>query len=97
MTCKDIIQGDVNRDGVVSVSDATLIQKYIVGEVNFTGAQELRAKVNVDSYSVSVKDATLIQKYIVDPSIYFYSRGIVKMKANLRHLWITGRFVLSGN
>lgn len=78
MTCKDIIQGDVNRDGVVSVSDATLIQKYIVGEVNFTGAQELRAKVNVDSYSVSVKDATLIQKYIVDPSIYFYSRGIVK-------------------
>lgn len=78
MTCKDIIQGDVNRDGVVNVSDATLIQKYIVGEVNFTGAQELRAKVNVDSYSVSVKDATLIQKYIVDPSIYFYSRGIVK-------------------
>lgn len=82
MTCKDIIQGDVNRDGVVSVSDATLIQKYIVGEVNFTGAQELRAKVNVDSYSVSVKDATLIQKYIVDPSIYFYSRGIVKNESD---------------
>lgn len=78
MTCKDIILGDVNRDGVVSVEDTTLIQKYIVGEVNFTGAQELRAKVNVDSYSISIKDATLIQKYIVDPSIYFYSGGIVK-------------------
>lgn len=51
----------------------------------------------MDSYSVSIKDATLIQKYIVDPSIYFYSRGIVKMKAILQHLWITGRFVLSGN
>lgn len=83
MTCKDIIQGDVNRDGVVSVSDATLIQKYIVGEVNFTGAQELRAKVNVDSYSVSVKDATLIQKYIVGyTDVYFYTGGIVKNESD---------------
>ena len=83
MTCKDIIQGDVNRDGVVSVSDATLIQKYIVGEVNFTGAQELRAKVNVDSYSVSVKDVTLIQKYIVGyTDVYFYTGGIVKNESD---------------
>lgn len=36
----------------------------------------------MDSYSVSVKDATLIQKYIVDPSIYFYSRGIVKNESD---------------
>lgn len=78
MTCKDIIQGDVDRDGIVSVADATLIQKYIVGAENFTGAQELRAKVNWDSYSVSIKDATLIQEYVVDPSTYFYTGGIVK-------------------
>ncbi len=64
MTCQNIIHGDVNGDGVVSVSDATLIQKYIVGEVNFNCAQELRARVNWNSYSVTVKDATLIQKYI---------------------------------
>lgn len=78
MTCKDIILGDVNRDGVVNVEDVTDIQKYIVNKINFTGAQELRAKVNVDSYSVSIKDVTLIQRHIVDPDVYFYSGGIVK-------------------
>ena len=56
--------GDVNSDGDISVVDATLIQKYIVGLENLTDLQKKSAEVNDDN-EISVVDATLIQKYIV--------------------------------
>lgn len=56
--------GDVNDDGVVSVLDATLIQKYIVNTISFDKEILERADVNKDN-AISVLDATLIQKYIV--------------------------------
>lgn len=56
--------GDVNSDGDISVVDATLVQKYIVGLENLTDLQKKTADVN-DNNEISVVDATLIQKYIV--------------------------------
>ncbi len=56
--------GDVNSDGDISVVDATLVQKYIVGLENLTDFQKKSADVN-DENEISVVDATLIQKYIV--------------------------------
>lgn len=56
--------GDVNSDGDISVVDATLVQKYIVGLENLTDLQKKSADVN-DNNEISVVDATLIQKYIV--------------------------------
>lgn len=56
--------GDVNSDGDISVVDATLIQKYIVGLEKLTDLQKKSAEVNGDG-EISVVDATLIQKYIV--------------------------------
>lgn len=56
--------GDVNSDGDISVVDATLVQKYIVGLENLTDLQKKSADVNDDN-EISVVDATLIQKYIV--------------------------------
>lgn len=56
--------GDVNSDGDISVVDATLVQKYIVGLENLTDFQKKSADVNDDN-EISVVDATLIQKYIV--------------------------------
>lgn len=56
--------GDVNSDGDISVVDATLVQKYIVGLENLTDLQKKSADVNDDN-EISVVDATLIQKYVV--------------------------------
>lgn len=56
--------GDVNSDGDISVVDATLVQKYIVGLENLTDLQKKSADVN-DNNEISVVDATLIQKYVV--------------------------------
>lgn len=56
--------GDVNSDGDISVVDATLVQKYIVGLENLADLQKKSADVNDDN-EISVVDATLIQKYIV--------------------------------
>ena len=56
--------GDVNSDGDISVVDATLVQKYIVGLENLKDFQKKSADVN-DNNEISVVDATLIQKYIV--------------------------------
>lgn len=98
MTCQNIVLGDVNGDGVVNVLDVTLVQKYIVGVVDFNCAQKLRARVNWNAFPITVKESTTIQKYIVGcTDVYFYAVESLKMKAILQHLWITGRFVLSGN
>lgn len=64
--------GDVNRDGTLSVSDATYIQNYLVGNVqNFDLCQRLIGDYNKDG-SVSVLDVTAVQKdiasYPKDPS-----------------------------
>ena len=56
--------GDVNSGGDISVVDATLVQKYIVGLEKLTDLQKKSAEVNGDG-EISVVDATLIQKYIV--------------------------------
>lgn len=56
--------GDVNSDGDISVVDATLVQKYIVGLEKLTDLQKKSAEVNGDG-EISVVDATRIQKYIV--------------------------------
>lgn len=83
MTCQNIVLGDVNGDGVVSVVDATLVQKYIIGEVDFNCAQKLRARVNWNAFPITVKESTTIQKYIVGyTDVYFYTGGIVENESD---------------
>lgn len=54
--------GDVNMDGVRSISDATIVQKYIAGLTDITDNQIVLADINEDGF-VNIADATLIQKY----------------------------------
>ena len=56
------IIGDVNGDGIVDVSDATILQKMIVGSAVLTPEQASAADVNNDD-ELSIIDVTLIQKY----------------------------------
>lgn len=54
---------DVDLDGLVSVTDATLLQKYVVGIATLTDDQKLLADCNGDGV-IDVRDATYIQKTI---------------------------------
>ena len=57
------MSGDVNGDGVLSIIDATEIQKYLAGLVEFTDAEMVAADYNGDGL-VSIIDATDIQKVL---------------------------------
>lgn len=56
--------GDVDIDGIVSVSDATLIQRYCVLMADFDETQISLADFNGDGL-INVSDATKIQIYLV--------------------------------
>lgn len=55
--------GDVTLDGKVNITDATEIQKYLAGNIDFTEVRKLNADVNGDG-NISIADATTIQKII---------------------------------
>lgn len=65
MTNEYTLKGDINGDGTVSVSDATLLQKYLAGTAELTGAQKMLA--NARKYeNPTIAEATVIQKYCSD-------------------------------
>lgn len=59
------LKGDVDGDGIVTVMDATLVQKYIVNLSTLTDSQIKIADVNGDG-QITVVDATVIQKIVVN-------------------------------
>ena len=59
--------GDINNDGVVNITDATMIQKQLVNLLEFTKEQKAAADTNGDGI-VNITDATNIQKSIVQIS-----------------------------
>lgn len=65
-TLKDasFLYGDVNGDGTVSVTDASLLLRYAVGMESLTRDQMLRADVNADS-EVNAQDASELLRRIV--------------------------------
>ena len=58
------IIGDVDGNGVISVADATLIQKYLADLTEFTDSQIEVADVNGDG-AINVWDATAVQQMLV--------------------------------
>ena len=60
----DSVKYDVDGNGYVDVSDATIIQKYLAGTAKLSSTQIARADVDNDG-SVTVVDATFIQKQLV--------------------------------
>lgn len=57
--------GDVNGDGKIDITDATLIQKYAAETEDLTTRQLLAADTNADG-NVNVADATRIQNLIAE-------------------------------
>lgn len=58
-----VLMGDINSDGVVSIDDATLVQKYLADISSFNALQKVLADFNCDG-RISIEDVTQIQKYI---------------------------------
>ena len=65
-----ILLGDVNNDGKIDVTDATLVQMIAAEVVVPTEAQKAAGDVNKDG-SVDVSDATLIQMYAAETITHF--------------------------
>ena len=59
-----LLDGDMDFDEVLSVTDATLLQKYLSGLVTFDKKQKLVADFNNDNI-IDIKDATEIKKKLV--------------------------------
>lgn len=73
-----ILVGDVNGDGVITVADATLVQKNAAEMITFDDTQKIAGDCNGDGV-ITVFDATLIQKYAAE----FYDEN----------LYLTGKYV----
>lgn len=56
--------GDCTQDGIVNISDATAIQKYLAGVIDFSDTQLKQADVDKNGFDVS--DASLITGYCAD-------------------------------
>ena len=57
------LTGDVDGDGVVTSSDAVMIQKYLAGIIDFDDMQKSVADTNGDG-KINIFDATRVQKYV---------------------------------
>lgn len=62
---KKILVGDVNSDGVITVVDATMIQRYVAELETFSDETKLAADTNTDK-TIDITDATSIQFYVAD-------------------------------
>lgn len=72
----NLIYGDVDGDGSVTITDATIVQKASIGLVDLNDDQIKCADVTGDG-RVSISDVTLIQKYIAGT---YSNTGVVGQK-----------------
>ena len=57
----EVLLGDINKDGVVDIQDATMLQRYLAEYI--TSIDKTAADVNRDG-KVNVRDLTQIQRYL---------------------------------
>lgn len=63
-----LLTGDANKDGKVTIADATAIQKYIAGLVGFDEKQLEDGDYDYTG-AVNIKDATMLQKHLAGMSV----------------------------
>lgn len=76
------ITGDVNGDGKVDITDATLIQKYAAGLTDFDDMTLAAADVNGDG-SVNIADATAVQRIAAGLSNEEYAQTLTLSNESL--------------
>jgi len=61
----DVLIGDVNLDGKVTIDDATMIQKAMAELIKLDDTQKKAADTNGDG-QVDINDVTHLQKYLAE-------------------------------
>ena len=62
-TVPELLIGDTNNDGTISILDATEIQKYLANLIKLSAEQKTVSDTNGDG-NIDILDATHIQKYL---------------------------------
>ena len=73
---EEMLFGDVDGDGKITISDATLIQKAAIDLVQLTDRQKMLSDVNGDG-RISILDVTCVQKYIAEYQTGYGKTGTV--------------------
>ncbi|MBQ6498583.1 MAG: hypothetical protein IJI48_01610, partial [Ruminococcus sp.] len=61
---QEILRGDADEDGDVTVIDATVIQRYLLGAPMLTPFNEANADADDDG-EITIVDSTVIQRYLL--------------------------------
>lgn len=61
----EVLIGDTNKDGIISISDVTTIQRHLAGIETFTDEQLALADTDGDG-EINIIDATHLQKYLAE-------------------------------
>lgn len=63
-----ILYGDINGDGEISIKDAYLMRRHILGEASLTGVYRTAADVSRNNDGITIKDAYIIKRHILGES-----------------------------
>lgn len=63
-----VLYGDVNGDGEISIKDAYLMRKHILGEAGLAGIYQTAANVSRSNGGITIKDAYIIKRHILGES-----------------------------
>lgn len=62
--------GDVNGDGEIDITDATMIQKALAELIQLTDEQKIAADTTGDG-NITIDDVTMVQKYVAEMIDHF--------------------------
>ncbi len=63
-----VLYGDVNGDGEISIKDAYLMRRHILGETRLSGIYQTAANVSKSNGGITIKDAYIIKRHILGES-----------------------------
>ncbi len=84
----DLLAGDANRDGIISIGDATSIQRYLVGKEQFDDLTLCVAKTDYNNDALTVNDAALIQRFIAK-----FDDNLSREVGQKAYIWKSNKYV----
>lgn len=77
----NMVNGDVNLDGIVNIIDATTVQQYLAEFLDLSDIQKKVADTDGDG-TITITDATVIQQYLAEYIDHFNQPSAIKLNTN---------------